>query len=64
VLWILDSISGVLGPDVFEGDGGDEKPNKDFNNTITDLVEICVGRVAPVGNQARFATASAALASL
>jgi hypothetical protein len=45
VLWILESISGALGPDMLEDECGDEETNEDSNNAITDLVEICVWRV-------------------
>jgi len=46
VLWILDPISGALGPDVLEDESGDEDSTQDCNDTIADVVEIGVGRVA------------------
>jgi len=46
VLWILDSTSGALGPDILEDESGDEESKKDSNDTIADVIEICVGRVA------------------
>jgi hypothetical protein len=45
VLWILDSISGALGPDILEDESGDEESKKDSNDTIADIIEVCVGRV-------------------
>jgi hypothetical protein len=35
----------ALRPDIIEDECGDEESKKDSNNTITDLVEICVGRI-------------------
>ena len=45
MLWILDSNSGPLGPDMLDDECGDEETNED-SNAITDLVEICVWRVS------------------
>jgi hypothetical protein len=46
VLWILDSISGALRPDILEDESGDEESKKDSNNTIADVIEIGIGRVS------------------
>jgi hypothetical protein len=59
-----NSDSSALWPEVIEDECGDEESEKDSSDSIADVIEIGIGRVAPVGNQARFATASAALASL
>ena len=41
--------SSALRPDVFEDKCGDEKSEKDSNDTIADVIEIGIGRIDFVG---------------
>jgi hypothetical protein len=35
----------ALGPDVMEDESGDDQTKKDSNNTVTDVIEICIRRI-------------------
>ncbi len=35
----------MLGPDVSEYDSGDDETEKNSNDAIADVIEICVGRI-------------------
>ena len=40
-----DFLSCALGPDVMEDECGDNQTKKDSNNTVADVIEICIRRV-------------------
>jgi hypothetical protein len=37
--------SSALGPDVLEDESGDDQTKKDSNNTVADIIEICIRRI-------------------